>query len=81
MPIRSVNEIKSDYSLLKHSSKVDQEIKCQSETMKDHPPPKVTEPRSQLELLSTTSDTIIIEQIQNVKACKDTIMVNIFMQK
>jgi hypothetical protein len=87
---RSVNEIKPDYGLLRHSPKVGQvghqEIKLQggifhfqSETVKDHSLPKMTESQLQLELLPTKSNTIITEQTQNIKAHKDTIMVILFI--
>ncbi|RIA97077.1 kinase-like domain-containing protein [Glomus cerebriforme] len=72
-PIRSVNEIKSDYNLLKRSSKVGyQEIQSdRNETVKSHLSPKVTESPP-----PKTSDTIITEKIQNVKEYKDNIMLN-----
>lgn len=82
------NEIKTDYNSSKHSSKVGhQEIKlqggvfhCQNETVKDHSPPKATESRLQLELLPTESNTTITGETQNIKVCKDIIMVIPFIK-
>jgi hypothetical protein len=84
-PIKSIDEVKSDCGLLKHSSKVEIQLQsdavhdCQNETAKKNSPPKMIESRSQLEFPPITSDVIITEPMQNTKGYKDIIMVRCFI--